>query len=131
LLADVWYQKSESIQDLLELTEDDTAYAEGKMVVRTVRERQRSRRLVNAAKADFRARHDGRLFCEVCGFDFGQSYGIEYIEAHHTEPIASLDSETKNTVESVVMLCANCHRAAHSRTPPYTTEELREMLDKD
>lgn len=131
LLADVWYQKSESIQDLLEITEDDNAYSEGKVVVRTVRERQRSRRLVNAAKLDFRAKHDGRLFCEVCGFDFDQFYGIDYIEAHHKEPIASLGNETANTVESVVMLCANCHRAAHTRTPPYSVDELREMINED
>ena len=81
-------------------------------------------KLVNDAKAKFRATHDGKLFCEVCGFDFDQFYGIDYIEAHHTEPIASLETETENTVEAVVMLCANCHRAAHSRTPPYNIDEL-------
>jgi|GEM_PF-1006420 len=134
MMDDIWYNDAytpQSVQDFLELSEDDTAYAEGKVVVRTVRERQRSRQLVNDAKAQFRAAHDGRLFCEVCGFDFDIFYGIEYIEAHHTEPIASLEKETDNTVESVVMLCANCHRAAHSRTPPYSVEELREMTKKD
>ncbi|MGB7337788.1 MAG: HNH endonuclease, partial [Phototrophicaceae bacterium] len=117
LLDDVWYNDAytpQNVQDFLELSEDDAAYAEGKVVVRTVRERQRSRQLVTNAKAKFRATHDGQLFCEVCGFNFDQFYGIDYIEAHHTEPIATLDSETKNSVEAVVMLCANCHRAAHT-----------------
>lgn len=131
LLADVWYNKSESIQDILEISEDDTAYSEGKMVVRTVRERQRSRTLVNTAKAKFRAEHDGQLFCEVCGFDFDQFYGIDYIEAHHTEPIATLDNEIKNSVDALVMLCANCHRATHTRTPPYSVEELQQLMKKD
>jgi predicted HNH restriction endonuclease len=133
MMDDIWYNDAytpQSVQDFLELSEDDAAYAEGKVVIRTVRERQRSRKLVNDAKAQFRAEHDGRLFCEVCGFDFDNAYGIDYIEAHHTEPIASLETETENTVESVVMLCANCHRAAHSRTPPYTVEELREMRNR-
>jgi predicted HNH restriction endonuclease len=133
MMDDIWYNDAytpQSVQDFLELSEDDAAYAEGKMVVRTVRERQRSRKLVNDAKSRFRASHEGRLYCEVCGFDYQASYGIDYIEAHHSEPIASLKSETENTVESLVMLCANCHRAAHSRTPPYSIEELRAMIKR-
>ena len=134
LLDDVWYNDAytpQSLQDFLELTEDDEAYAEGKVVVRTVKQRQRNRRLVASAKSRFRNQHDGRLFCEVCGFDFQAVYGVDYIEAHHTEPIAALDAETENTVEDVVMLCANCHRVAHTRTPPYTVTELRQMFADD
>lgn len=133
LLDDIWYNSAyspQSIQDFLELSEDDTAYAEGKVVTRTVKQRQRSRKLVQEAKARFRSLHDGHLFCEVCGFDFDAFYGIDYIEAHHTEPIASLEDTVTNTVESVVMLCANCHRAAHTRIPPYSVEELKMKMNK-
>jgi len=131
MLDDIWYNDAyvpTSIQDYLELTEDDEAYAEGKVIVRTVKQRQRSRKLVEAAKANFRSLHEGRLYCEVCGFDFTDAYGLEYIEAHHTEPLANLEDEAENTIESVAMLCANCHRAAHSRKPPYTVDELKQML---
>lgn len=131
LLDDVWYNDAytpQSLQDFLELSEDDEAYAEGKLVIRTVKQRQRNRKLVGDAKAQFRAKHEGRLFCEVCGFDFSATYGLEYIEAHHTEPLAHLDTETENTREVLVMLCANCHRAAHLRTPPYSVSELKSML---
>lgn len=133
LLDDVWYNEAytpQSIQDFLELTEDDIAYSEGKVVVRTVKQRQRSRKLVSDAKSQFRETHAGRLFCEVCGFDYEVAYGVEYIEAHHTEPLSSLSDETENTTESVVLLCANCHRVAHNRTPPYSIEELKSMLNK-
>lgn len=132
MLDDIWYNDAyvpNSVEDYLELTEDDQAYAEGKAVVRTVRQRQRSRALVNQAKAQFRSLHDGRLFCEVCGFDYEDTYGVDYIEAHHTKPIASLEDETANTTEAVVMLCANCHRIAHTRTPPYSVDELRQMIN--
>lgn len=132
LLDDIWYSEKytpETIQDFLELTEDDQAYAEGKVVVRTMKQRQRSRQLVKEAKAKFRAEHDGHLFCEACGFDFDKAYGITYIEAHHTEPIASLEDEIHNTTDAVVLLCANCHRAAHTRTPPYSIDELKNMLN--
>jgi predicted HNH restriction endonuclease len=132
MLDDVWYNEAytpQSVQDFLELTEDDIAYSEGKVVVRTVKQRQRSRKLVNDAKTQFREIHAGRLFCEVCGFDYQAAYGVEYIEAHHTEPLSSLNDETENTTEAVVLLCANCHRVAHSRTPPYSIEELKTMLN--
>jgi hypothetical protein len=133
LLDDVWYDDAfvpESIQDYLELAEDDRAYSEGKTVVRTIRQRQRSRKLVAEAKARFRTLHDGRLYCEACGFDFDNAYGIEYIEAHHTEPLSDIDDTTGNTVDDLVLLCANCHRAIHSRTPPYTIEELKKMIQQ-
>jgi putative restriction endonuclease len=131
MLDDVWYNEAytpQSVQDFLELTEDEMAYSEGKIVVRTVRQRQRSRQLVNDAKSEFQQGHDGRLYCEVCGFDFEMTYGVEYIEAHHTEPLASLTDETQNTTEALVLLCANCHRVTHSRTPPYSIDELKAML---
>ncbi|MGJ3240910.1 MAG: HNH endonuclease [Anaerolineae bacterium] len=134
MMDDIWYNDAytpQSVQDFLELSEDDTAYAEGRIVVRTVRERQRSRQLVQDAKARFRATHDGRLFCEVCGFDFDRFYGIDYVEAHHTQPLADLAEETSNIPDAVVMLCANCHRAIHSRTPPYSVQELREIIQND
>lgn len=132
LLDDIWYNDAftpQSLQDFLEMAEDDEAYAEGKLIVRTVRQRQRNRKLVTDAKLRFRASHAGQLYCEVCGFDFSVAYGIDYIEAHHTEPISSLESDTENTLDDVVLLCANCHRAAHTRTPPYGVDELRDLLN--
>jgi predicted HNH restriction endonuclease len=132
LLDDVWYNDAftpQSVQDYLELTEDDQAYAEGKMLVRTVKHRQRNRKLVTDAKLRFRSLHDGHLFCEVCGFDFSQMYGVDYIEVHHTRPVSSLEEESENTLDAVTLLCANCHRAAHTRTPPYSVEELKQMIN--
>ena len=133
MLDDVWYNEAytpQSVQDFLELTEDDMAYSEGKIVVRTVKQRQRSRKLVNDAKTQFRGQHQGRVFCEICGFDFEATYGVDYIEAHHTEPLSSLADETENTTEALVLVCANCHRVAHSRTPPYSIDELKLMLNR-
>lgn len=132
LLEDAWYADEytpQTIQDYLELTEDDIAYAEGKLVVRSIRQRQRNRTLVTDARTHFKQQH-GHLFCEVCGFDFVAFYGIEYIEAHHKQQMASLDEERLSTVDDLVMLCANCHRVAHQRTPPYTVPELKAMIQR-
>lgn len=133
LLEDAWYADEytpQTIQDYLELTEDDFAYSEGKLVVRTVRQRQRNRTLVSDARTEFKMLH-GHLYCEVCGFDFVAVYGIEYIEAHHKLQMASLDEERLSTVDDLVMLCANCHRMAHQRTPPYSVEELKAMIKRN
>lgn len=130
LLELIWYDDEytpQSVQDYLELSEDDKAYAEGQQIVRTVKQRKRSRQLVEAAKAKFKDQH-GHLFCEACGFDFGAFYGIEYIEAHHKEHIASLEGERQSTADDLAMLCANCHRMIHAQTPPLTIEELKHLI---
>lgn len=130
-LETLWYDEvtePETAQDFLELTEDDRAYTEGRQVIRTVKQRQRSRQLIEEAKARFRARH-GRLFCEVCGFDFERAYGVAYIEAHHIQAVSLMDETgaEASTPDDLVMLCANCHRVAHTRTPPYSLDELKAM----
>jgi hypothetical protein len=116
------------------LSEDDAAYAskfvEGGIVTRTVQQRIRNQQLVRRAKEHFRATHEGRLYCEACGFDYQAFYGIDYIEAHHTKAISSLNAETETDYRDLVMLCANCHRAIHSRTQTYSIEELHEMIKR-
>lgn len=126
-----WYDDAyipQTMQDYLELTEDDQAYAEGQVVVRTVKQRRRNQQLVMKAKETFRKQNDGRLYCEACGFDFNTVYGVDYIEAHHLVPISSLENEQENTISALVLLCANCHRMIHSRTPPLSLEELKELI---
>jgi predicted HNH restriction endonuclease len=68
--------------------------------------------------------------CEVCHFDFNAAYGIDYCEAHHLVPLAQLDAEAETTLDMLVLLCANCHRIAHLRTPPYELSELRSMIER-
>lgn len=133
MIEAAWYDDAlvlQSAADFLEIVEDDEAYSEGKQVIRTVKQRQRSRALVQRAKERFRQQHDGRLFCEVCGFDFDAVYGVEYIEAHHKEPVSALDEELPQTADALVMLCANCHRMAHTQTPPLSVDALKQLLQK-
>jgi 5-methylcytosine-specific restriction endonuclease McrA len=130
LIEQVWYetQREPTVQDVIEIREDEQAYAEGRTVIRTIKQRQRSRTLVRDAKQQYKAAH-GRLFCEVCGFDFGTVYGVEYIEAHHKQAIADYDEDAETVVDDLAMLCANCHRIIHSRTPPLTIEELKNLIN--
>ena len=96
--------------------------------------RVREPRIVEAAKRLFRRNHGGKLYCELCEFDFGQTYGRlgdGYIEAHHTEPLGLRDPEGDITrPEDFVMLCSNCHSVLHWRNPWPSLEELQEKYQR-
>lgn len=72
--------------------------------------------------------------CKVCGFDFETEFGdigAGFIEVHHTELVSRLEAGTVlDPSIDLVPLCANCHRMAHRRIPPYETGELRAILDR-
>jgi hypothetical protein len=96
---------------------DDQDYFEGDEYETTHKKKERSRDLVKAAKARFIRMH-GRLFCEVCSFDFEKKYGVtgrNFIEAHHTVPIGKLKVRTAVKIEELAMLCSNCHRMMHRK----------------
>lgn len=57
--------------------------------------------------------------CAGCGFMPKVS---QQIEIHHLYPIA--EGERKTTLADVAPLCANCHRLAHSTTPPMPLDAL-------
>ena len=103
-------------------------YEEGQLreVKRT--ERVRNRELVNKAKRE-RLDQTGKLECEVCGFNFLISYGISYIEAHHIKPLSQQTGVSQRETTDLALLCANCHRVIHSRTPAMTVEELKSLVD--
>lgn len=73
----------------------------------------------------------GRI-CKVCYFSFDASYGplaAGYIEVHHLVPVSLLPGPTPvDPEEELIPLCANCHRMAHRRWPPYTPKELQTAL---
>lgn len=45
------------------------------------------------------------------------------LEIHHRDPIA--EGERKTKLEDLMVLCACCHRLAHSRNPPYQLDRER------
>ena len=83
----------------------------------------------------YRKKNNGKLKCEVCGFEFGRIYGekfIEKIHIHHLVEISSVGSQYKiNAIEDLIPICPNCHMIAHSKKPPYTPDEIKEMIRKN
>ncbi len=71
--------------------------------------------------------------CEVCGFDFAESYGplgIGYIEIHHLTPIATIGPDYRIDIKAdLAPVCSNCHSMAHREEPPVPLERLRELVN--
>lgn len=108
--------------------EDD--FAEGRLLFRSHVTRERNRMVVSQAKQRALRRH-GKLFCEVCGFDFKVKYGVlgeNYIECHHTLPVSQLAPGAKTRIRDIVLVCSNCHRMLHRRRPWLAISDLRLIL---
>jgi predicted HNH restriction endonuclease len=105
--------------------------AEGKLLTRLHRSRERSRKLVEQAKARALKQH-GRLACAGCNFEFKAKYGFDaahIIDCHHVKPVSTLATDgSKTHIDDLVLLCSNCHRVVHSRRPWLTVEQLHARI---
>lgn len=75
-------------------------------------------------------RHYG-CHCQVCDFDFSvyRRIGEGYIHVHHLVLISTIGKEYEvDPISDLRPVCANCHAMIHMRNPPYSIEELRDIL---
>lgn len=94
--------------------------------------RERNRRVVDEAKERFKLSHNGRLFCEICGFDFQSVYGKlgeGFIEAHHKVPLSEKVGEHSIEAKDFLMVCSNCHSILHRNDT--TIQELKSLIHKN
>ena len=79
--------------------------------------RERNQTLIELKKSDFANQHSGRVFCEVCNFDFDTYYPADfkrgYIEAHHLAPLSTSDEPRWTAFADLLLVCSNCHRMIH------------------
>ena len=72
--------------------------------------------------------------CLVCGRDFEATYGEigkNFIHVHHLTPISTIGQEYELNVDTdLAPVCPNCHYMLHRKNPPYTIEELKDILAK-
>lgn len=111
-------------------TEDDEGFPEGKLILKQHLVRERNSEVIKLAKERFKQRH-GKLYCEVCGFDFVEHYGDigeGYIEGHHTKPVSEMNENEETKVEDIALVCANCHRMLHRKRPWLSINELKQLL---
>jgi predicted HNH restriction endonuclease len=92
--------------------------------------------VVNAYERDRLGReacleHYGRS-CVACGFNFGAKYGgetIGYIHVHHIRPISQIGRRYRlDPIRDLRPVCPNCHAVIHRREPPFSIDEVKQML---
>lgn len=116
----------------VDITEDDIGFEEGKKKLKQHVVRERNPQVINLAKEKFKQKH-GRLFCEICEFDFFNVYGEldeDFIEGHHTIPVSELQEGERTRVEDIAIVCSNCHKMLHRRRPWLTKNQLKELIRK-
>jgi hypothetical protein len=94
--------------------------------------RERNRALVDAKKAAT-LNAEGRLCCEVCGFDFSVTYGAlgeGFCEVHHLVPLSASSESVATTLNDLAVLCSNCHRVIHRSTPMLSVAALSKMVSR-
>ncbi|MEM7071323.1 MAG: hypothetical protein AAF403_06125 [Pseudomonadota bacterium] len=76
--------------------------------------------------------------CQACGFNPEQKYGqaaTSCIECHHENPLSERDEtewdqKIKTNIKDAKILCANCHRIIHSKSPALTFNQLLESIKR-
>ena len=70
--------------------------------------------------------------CSVCGMDFEEMYGSigkGFINVHHSFPVSKMGKDhVVNVTNELFPVCPNCHAMLHRKNPPYTIEELKQIL---
>lgn len=106
---------------------------EGQALYRLHKYRERDKTIVTRKKDQIFALH-GQLACEACTFvfeDFYRQIGRGFIECHHTTPLAKLKVATKTTLDSLSLVCSNCHRMLHKHIDTLSVPDLRTMTRYD
>lgn len=70
--------------------------------------------------------------CQICLFDFAKAYGAigrETIHVHHIVPLSLINKEyIVDPIKDLIPVCPNCHHIIHKRTPPFSIQEVKNML---
>lgn len=92
------------------------AAAEGGVRMALRRHRARERWLRDAKLEEAKRKHQGRLPCEACRFDFLDTYGEigrDFAHVHHLKPLGDRTRPTLTKLDDLAVVCANCHAMLH------------------
>jgi len=99
-----------------ELIEASTPFGyEGERCARIHMSIERDKTLRAKKLAEFLELH-GRMYCELCTFNFLDSFPFldrDIIEVHHILPLSMLLTSTRVETTDLMLLCSNCHTAIH------------------
>ncbi|MBR0127348.1 MAG: HNH endonuclease [Firmicutes bacterium] len=122
-------EDDDPLPEEIELSEDEPIIEGAKKTI-TVNSYERDPKAKQICK-DHYMNKDGRIICQICGFDFGDEYGPEYsnmIEVHHIVPISKKEGPyTLDPINDLIPVCPNCHAVLH-RGDGISVEDLREKV---
>jgi len=104
--------------------------AEGQVLYKLHKVRERNREIVGRKKEQALSLY-GKLSCEACVLSFDEFYGDigkGFIECHHLTPLSKLRIDTRTTLDSLSLVCSNCHRMLHRRIDTISVQDLRMMI---
>ena len=116
--------------NMVDLTEDDNGFPEGKKELKKHIVSERNPRVIKEAKEKFKNQH-GKLYCEICGFDFESKYGEighDFIEGHHSIPVSEIPEGYCTKAKDIILVCSNCHKMLHRRRPWVTKDTLHTLI---
>lgn len=120
----------------LQMKDERKLYQEGKERLKQhiKLEKERNPLVIKDAKTAFFRIH-GRLYCEICGFDFKKVYGElgkNFAEGHHKKMVAGMDKEGDTvTIDDIAIVCSNCHTMLHRSNPPISVEKLKDIIEEN
>lgn len=120
-------------EDFTENIEISRGFPEGKIIERFHKSRERSSKVVQIAKQNFKNKY-GKVFCQICNFNFEDKYGIigkDFIEAHHTIFVSDMEDGHISKPEEFAMLCSNCHKMVHKKRPWLNMEDLSKIINNN
>lgn len=103
---------------------------EGRVIYKLHKLRERGSKLSKKKKEEY-FKQNGKLDCEICGFDFVKKYGEigkGFMEAHHIIPLSKINGETQTELNDLALVCANCHRMLHREISTMNIESLKNKL---
>lgn len=72
--------------------------------------------------------------CQACGIELAHVYGElarGCIHVHHLVPLSDIGEQYRiDAIQDLRPVCANCHMVIHLRRPPYSIDELRDMIQQ-
>jgi predicted HNH restriction endonuclease len=87
---------------------------------------ERNRKIVITLKKEYMQRHNGRLPCKICTFDFIEAYGsigAGFAEAHHITSLSEAPKAGRTvSIRDFALVCSNCHSMLH-RGPDFPSIE--------
>ena len=122
-----WMYNIDYFEDEIETYD---GFPEGKESEILHKRKERSSKLIALAKCIYIKK--SKCKCQICGFDFYETYGVlgqNYIEAHHIIPVSELNKEGKTRIENIAFVCSNCHSMLHRKRPWLSINELNNLIN--